>query len=322
MDSWTEKRELVRVAKLYYMKGLTQADIAKKIGVSRPIISKLLQRAKEMGIVEIIIKDETVSMVELEQQLESRYSLDEAIVVPVAEGDGPELVKQVVAKTAALHLSKLIRDVKRVGISWGTTLYHLVQEFPYHRDTDVKVLPLVGGIGRNRIEIHANQLAYELSKKLGGTCEFLYAPAIAETVELKQQLLESSEIHALLDEASRVDLAVVGVGVPYESTMVEMGYLKKAEIEDLKRFGAIGDISSRFIDYRGEEIDFPLNKRVIGIDLADLRRIPTVIGVVSGINKAEAIRGVLNGGYFHKLVVDEQTAKELIHADHGGACHD
>ncbi|WP_126426786.1 sugar-binding domain-containing protein [Brevibacillus marinus] len=108
MDSWTEKRELVRVAKLYYMQGLTQADIAQKIGVTRPIISKLLQRAKEMGIVEIIIKDETVSMVELEQQLERLYALEEAIVVPAAEHDSPELVKQEVGKAAALHLSKLI----------------------------------------------------------------------------------------------------------------------------------------------------------------------------------------------------------------------
>ncbi|MBO8162700.1 MAG: sugar-binding transcriptional regulator [Brevibacillus sp.] len=322
MDSWTEKRELVRVAKLYYMKGLTQADIAKKIGVSRPIISKLLQRAKDLGIVEIIIKDETVSMVELEQQLEAAYGLDEAIVVPVPEGENGELVKQVVAKAAALHLAKLSRNVKRIGISWGTTLYHLVQEFPYTRHSEIKVLPLVGGIGRHRIEIHSNQLAYELSKKLGGSCEFLYAPAIAETMELKQQLLESSEIQALLDEARRVDIAVVGVGTPYASTMVEMGYLKQAEIDELKRHEAIGDIGSRFINRDGEAIDIPLNRRVIGIELSDLRRIPTVIGVASGIHKVEALRGVLKGRYFHKILVDERTARELIKADHGGAGHD
>ncbi len=317
MDNWTEKRELVRVAKLYYLNGLTQAEIAKKLGVSRPIISKLLQRAKDTGVVEIFIRDETVSMVELEQQLEQAYGVDEVIVVPAQGTENEELIKQLVAKAAAGHLPKWIRNKRKIGISWGTTLYHLVNEYPYERHHKMKVYPLVGGIGRHRIEIHANQLAYELSKKLGGSCEFLYAPAIVESVELKKQLIESPDIHSLLAEARRVDVAIIGVGNPFESTMVEMGYLREEDIQQLYSGHAVGDISSRFVDNTGRSIGNDLNQRVIGIELDDLKKIPTVVGVVSGKKKLAAIQGVLQGNYFDKLVIDEYLAEALLAKSEG-----
>lgn len=322
MDNWTEKRELVRVAKLYYLNGLTQAEIAKKLGVSRPIISKLLQRAKDTGVVEIYIRDETVSMVELEQQLEQAYGVDEVIVVPAQGNENEEVIKQFVAKAAAQHLPKWIRNKRKIGISWGTTLYHLVNEYPYERHHKMKVYPLVGGIGRHRIEIHANQLAYELSKKLGGSCEFLYAPAIVESVELKKQLIESPDIHSLLTEARMVDVAILGIGNPFESTMVEMGYLKEDDIQQLYDGNAVGDISSRFINDTGKSIESDINKRVIGIELDDLKKIPTVVGVVSGKKKLEAIRGVLQGSYFDKLIIDEYLAEALLTKTEGVTAHE
>lgn len=312
MDNWTEKRELVRIAKMYYVNGLTQAEIAKKIGVSRPVISKMLQRAKDTGVVEIYIRDETVSMVELEQELEAALKMDEVIVVPAQGSKNEEIIKQQVAKAAAQYLPKWIRNKRRIGISWGTTLYHLVNEYPFERHHKMKVYPLVGGIGRHRIEIHSNQLAYEFSKKLGGTCEFLYAPAIADSIELKKQLVDSPDIRSIQEEARRVELAIVGIGNPYESTMAEMGYLKEEDIRQLRDGEAVGDISSRFFDKTGEPIDNNLNNRVIGIELADLKNIPTVVGVVSGTKKLAAVWAGLQGNYFDKLIIDEYLAERLL----------
>lgn len=312
MDNWTEKREMVRVAKLYYLTGLTQAEIAKKLGVSRPVISKMLQRAKDTGIVEIYIRDETMSMVELEQQLEAALRLDEVIVVPSYGNKNEEVIKQQVAKAAAQYLPKWIRNKRRIGISWGTTLYHLVNEYPFERHHKMKVYPLVGGIGRHRIEIHSNQLAYEFSKKLGGSCEFLYAPAIADSMELKRQLIDSPDIRSILEEARQVELAIVGIGNPYESTMTEMGYLKEEDLCQLQEGKAVGDISSRFIDKTGKPIHNDLNNRVIGIELDELKHIPTVVGVVSGSNKLDAVWASLQGDYFDKLIIDEYLAEVLL----------
>jgi DNA-binding transcriptional regulator LsrR (DeoR family) len=307
-----ERKELVRVAKLYYVDGLTQAEIAKKIGVSRPVISRLLQKAKDYGVVEIHINDETVSTVELEQQLKGALSVKEIIVVPVQESNHDELIKQLVAKAAANCASALIKDTNKVGISWGETLFHLVDQFPFQKYNDVTVYPLIGGIGRNRAEIHSNQLAYELAKKMGGKYEFLYAPAIAETIDLQMQLISSTEIHALLEEVKHIDIALIGIGNPFDSTIVNIGYLKHGDIMELKENQAIGDINSRFINYNGDEIPTSINNKVIGINLADLRKVPIVMAVASGIKKAEAILGALRGDYIDILVIDEPTAKKIL----------
>lgn len=317
MDRWSDKRQLVRIAKLYYFEGLTQSEIANKVGISRPIISKMLQRARECGIVEIVIKDDTLRTVELEQALESAFPLKEAVVVPVDGGDG-EINKRDVGKAAGQFVVRHLKTVKRLGISWGTTLNHMVREIPFVNHEKLKILPLVGGIGRSHIEIHSNQLAYELSKKLNCDCEFLYAPAVAESVRLKQELMSSAEIRHLLEEAKRVDLAVVGIGNPLRSTMVKMGYLNSEDLDDLRRHGAAGDINSRFIDAEGKELSIPLTQKTIGIELPPLRRIPVVVGVAFGVDKARAILAALRGQYINVLVTDEAAAKHILnlHRNH------
>lgn len=316
--SWAERRQMVRVAYLYYEAGLTQSEVAKRIGLSRPLISKLLQQARETGIVEISIKDDTIVTTQVEELLVNAFGLTEAIVIPVQESWDDEEVKRQMAKTAGILLKKRITRSQTVGVSWGTTLYHFIQEFPFVQAKHLRVLPLIGGMGRNYGELHSNQLAKQLADKLNATCEHLYAPAILSSGNLKEQLLDSMDIRALLLEATRVDLAIVGLGSPYASTMSKLGYLKETDLESLMRFGAVGDINSRFIDERGEEVEDPINDRVIGIDVEAMRNISTVVCMVTGRGKARALSAALQGGYIDILVVDSETAAAVLSLRGGG----
>lgn len=306
--NWDERRQIVKVSRLYYFDGLTQAEIAKKMGVSRPVISKLLNKARENGIVEIYIKDENAHTVELEHRLEKKYQLKEAIVVPAA-GRDPEMIKHSLGKAASFYISKNINGKKSLGISWGSTLAKFVQEYPYEQHQQLKIIPLVGGMGRSLVEIHSNLLAYQLSQKMNTGCSYLYAPAMVETAELKRRLIESEDIAMVLEEGRNVDMAVVGIGNPYEgSTMATMQYLTGEDLESLKEAGAIGDIGSRFYDQSGNEIKHPLNELVIGLDINEYKKIPEVIGIVEGSHKVESIRAALNGNYLNVLVIDDVTA--------------
>jgi DNA-binding transcriptional regulator LsrR (DeoR family) len=312
MLTWEERRQLVKVATLYYMEGWTQEQIAKKIGVSRPIISKLLQKAKDEGIVEFFIKDESAHTVELEQKLVNHYGLKDAVVVPTV-GLTPDMVKRAVGRAGAYYLSKNIKNVKRLGISWGTTLAELVKEYPYVRREDMKIIPLEGGMGRKYVEIHANQLAYELAKKMNCTCSYLYAPAIVDTEELKERLLAMQDIEAVLEEGRNVDMAVIGIGNPHKSSTLKMiGYLEDEDVNYLRKLGAVGDIGFRFFDENGNAIADSFNNKVIGISLEDLKQIKEVVAVVEGTHKLESIKGALNGGIIDVLIIDEQTAAAII----------
>jgi DNA-binding transcriptional regulator LsrR (DeoR family) len=312
MLSWEERRQLVKTANLYYIEGWTQEQIAKKVGVSRPVISKQLQKAKEFGIVEVFIKDESLHTVELEKEIGARFQLKEVVVVPTS-GSSSELSKKAVGQAAANYVSKNLKDVEKIGISWGTTLAEVVKEYPYERREDIKIIPLVGGMGSQQVGIHANQLAYELAKKMHASCSYLYVPAFIDSEELKERLVNMNDVKSVLEEGKSVDMALVGIGNPYQNSILkEVGYLQEKDIEEFREIKAVGDISSRFIDSNGHPIHHIINEKVIGITLEEIKNIPLVIGVVEGIGKKESILGALKGNYLDVLIIDEATATAVL----------
>lgn len=311
MLNWEERRQLVKIANLYYNDNWTQEKIAKKLSVSRPIISKALQKAKDMGIIEVFINDETVLTIDLENVLEKRYQLHEAVVVPVSYDD-PTVIRESVAKSAASYISKSIKDDRKLGVSWGETLTSVVNQYPFEKREDMKIIPLEGGMGRRKVEIHANQLAYELAKKMGGTCSYLYAPAVVESKELKDRLMMMEDIRDVIEEGKQVDIALIGLGNPFAtSTLEKAGYLQKEDIDRLKSLNVVGDIGFRFFDGKGNPVEDVLNKETIGITLTELKKIKKVIAVACGPQKMESIKAALQGEFIDVLITDEETAKLL-----------
>lgn len=307
-----EHKMMVKTATLYYHEGWTQAQISKKIGMSRPIISRLLQKAKDAGIVEVFIKDETVHTVALEQQLEKMFVLDEAIVVPTSHAQG-HTMKSAVASAAAYYVAKKSRNISRLGISWGTTVAEFVKAYPYEKRADMHIVPLEGGMGRASIDIHANHLAYELAKKMQASCSYLYAPAIVDSEEVKNHFMEISDIQTVLQEGAQTEMAIIGVGNPHEdSTLEKVGYLQAEDAASLKAAGAAGDVGFRFFDDNGEPVNHPLNERVVGVNFEQLKEIPTVIAIADGTHKLRSLRGILASRIINVLVIDEYSAARLV----------
>ncbi|MGG1878402.1 sugar-binding transcriptional regulator [Paenibacillus cisolokensis] len=312
-----ERKNMVRVCRLYYYESWTQEKIAAQLGVSRPVISKMLQRARDEGIVEIVIHDDDHEVSKLEKELEQLFGLTQVLVVPTKDLN-KELISSAVGKAAAQFVLKLIRNGDRVGVSWGNTLYHMVREFPLEKKENVKVIPLVGGTGNARNEMHSNQIAYELSKKLGVSCETLYAPAVVETEELKEQIIQLPNISSVLQEGEHIDVALVGIGNPYSmSTMERSGYLNEQVLAELKSLEVVADINSRFITRSGEVSSHPINRKVIGLPLEQLKQTKTVVGMAFGLHKIDCIIAALKGGYINMLITDEATAKQIVNIQQG-----
>lgn len=311
MIDWEERRYLVTIANLYYNDNWTQEKIAKKYSVSRPVISKALQRGKDQGIIKVYINDKTLHSVNLERKFEDKFNLTEVIIVP-SKNESAELKMNAVAKVAANYLSKNIEDVKSIGISWGKTLTAFTNEYPYELKEDINIVPLEGGMGRKHVEIHANQLAYELANKMGGKCSYLYAPAIVESKDLYERLIEMEDINAVVEEARNVDMAIIGLGNPFnDSTLNSVGYTQEADIKKLREAGVAGDIGFRFFDENGLAVENPLEKKLIGVSFNDLKRIKRVVAIVSGVTKIDTIRAALKGEFIDVLVIDQETATLL-----------
>lgn len=312
---WEDRRVIAKVATLYYLNGWTQAKIAEKYEVSRPFISKALQRARELGIVEFYIKDESIHTIEFEQKLEAKYNLKEAIVVSSTNLSEIMLMKSI-GKAAAYYVSHILNENMTVGISWGNTLAAVVEEFPFLKLDSINIVPLVGGMGNQSVEIHSNHLAFKLATKLNGSCTYLYAPAIVESKELRDWLIQSDDISSVIKKGKNVDIALVGIGNPYDnSTMENIGYVTHEDMEELKTIDVIGDINSQFYDETGNFLEMPLNNQVIGIDLDSLQKINRVIAIANGVHKASAIKVSLESDFIDILITDDLTAKKILQED-------
>ncbi|MGX6443709.1 sugar-binding transcriptional regulator [Neobacillus sp. K501] len=306
-----DRRILVKVAQMYYDEGATQSEIAEKIGISRSLVSKVLAKAREEGIVEIIIHDEQAHQFgSLERKIERLYNLRDVICI---ESVGRESSKKQLGEATSVYLQRVVKDGQIIGFSSGTTLNEVakamnsVQLFP-----SVTVVPLVGGMGNERVDIHSNHIVAKVGAALGAKYELLHVPVMVDTKEAKDVLVRQPSIRCTLNLAEKSNIAVVGIGgKPEDSTMVK-SYMGPDHQQITSDSEIVGDICYNFINRFGKPVDTSWNERVIAIELKKLKEIPLVIGVASGLEKVQAIQAALEGGLIHVLITDEATGNALV----------
>ncbi|MGX7091118.1 sugar-binding transcriptional regulator [Hutsoniella sourekii] len=305
-------QEIVKVATMYYEEGLTQAEIARQRGVSRSLIAKYLNDAKQAGIVHIHISSESIHSVRLARQLEKKYQLTNAIVVDSYDLKAEE-VQQIVSQQAAHYLNEHISKYPKVGVSWGRTLRRVIDALPYQDQGGLTITPLIGGLSDQYFDIQSNQLCYDLARKTRGQASYLYAPALAKNHLLYDELIHNSAICATLQSGRKVDLALIGISsLHQENNMLRIGYINQNDVDRLELEDAVGVINSIFFDRNGMAVDDPINKSVVGLPLDAFIDIPEVMAVVTGDQKALAIHSALNANHISILVTTDTLASKLL----------
>lgn len=305
-------RLMVKVCDMYYNDGLGQQQISEQLNISRPTVSRLLSSAPEQGIVTISVSHlDTIRHWELSRQLKEMYELSDVLIVD-SLSDSEEL-KASLGKAAGKYLSHRIRDGHRVGISMGSTLLHVVSGLTSPAAKNITVIPLLGGMGRLRTELHANHLAQLLANAYGGNYLSLYAPARVYGAAVRNALLKEDSIASVLRLQEHLDVAVVGIGYPNENSAIKAtGYYKENEIDALIDRQVAGEINMQFYDIDGDTAPYRASNTIIGLDLAKLKRVPCSIGVAGGLDKLSAIRGAISGRYINVLITDYACAKALL----------
>lgn len=307
-------KKAIEAAKLYYLLDMSQQEIANKLGISRPTVSRLLQQAKEEGIVEIRIMDPSEDCKNYAQELEARFGLKKAIVasVPLYEDN---IIKQTLGQATAEYLSEIVQDGDIIGTSWGTTLYQVATHLEHKAFQDVKVVQLKGGVSHSEKKTYATETLHLFEKAFNATSYQLPLPAIVDHVVVKQAIEADRHIRKLLEMGKEASIALFTVGVPKgDSLIFQLGYFTE-EDERLISERAAGDIASRFFDGKGEICNESLNARTIGIELHELRQKDQSILVAGGQNKVAGIMGALQAKYANVLITDTYTAKILLDFD-------
>ncbi|MGG3467235.1 sugar-binding transcriptional regulator [Neobacillus pocheonensis] len=303
--------KVIEAAKLYYLLDYNQNEIAKVLGVSRPTVSRLLQQAKSDGIVQISIMDPTENVENLSEQLEKKFNLKKAIVASIPQFEN-HIVKNYLGEKTAQFLDEIVKDDDIIGVTWGTTLYHIAIELKQKFVKDVKVVQLKGGVSHAETNTYASEILYLFGKAYNTTPHNLPLPAIVDHVVVKQAMEADRHIRKILELGRQANIALFTIGpIKTDSLLFQLGYFTDSDLESL--YGtAVGDICSRFFDKDGRVCNESLNDRTLGVNLNDLRAKEYSILVAGGPNKIDGIYGALKGGYANVLITDQFTAQFLL----------
>lgn len=313
MPDYETTRLINSVLSLYYLDGLTQAQIGRRLGLSTSKVNRLLQKARELGYVTINIRTPLQHLFDLESQIKSIFNLQEVIVIPSVGINSNSLLSGL-GTVAADYLLQHIKDGDVIGIGGGTAVNAVVQSIAPHRQYDLAVVPLLGAV-QGQMTTDVNYLADRLAKSLGGTAYQLHAPAFVDTQEHCQTLLSISPVKEIIEIASKATIALFGIGTvdPDISRFVQFTALSPADMERIaNQCGAVGEISAIVYEINGKACASEYNNRVVGLDLEKIHQIPFRIGVAASAVKASAIYGALRGQHIHVLITDEAAAKGIL----------
>lgn len=307
------RRLLVKISRLYYEDGLNQQDIAKRLGISRPHVSRMLAAAKTQGIVNITINNPYSREQNVEQELVETFGILDAFVVGVEEEHSEQRLLHQLGRSCAALLESMLKDNDIVGVMAGRTITAVAAELEYFARNGLQFTPLVGGWGSTGSPWHANANTMMFAEKMKSNYWLLHAPAVVASQETRELLMKEPEIANVLEVARKSTVAVVGIGqVSKEATIVQSGYFVNADLNDVLRQGAVANVCASFLNVQGENIAFPAKTRMLGIDVSELRQHTNVIGVAGSQDKVEAITATLRGKWIDILVTDLMTAQLVL----------
>ncbi|MGH9242806.1 MAG: sugar-binding transcriptional regulator [Acidimicrobiales bacterium] len=307
---------LGQVAAWYFEDGLDQTEIGRRIGRSRSMVSRLLQEARDNGLVQIRVSYPLRTDNDLERRLVDRFDLTEARVLLGDHLDHESMLRPL-GRLGAIALQRRLHSGVNVTVGWGAALHAVVRAMPDIELDGVMVLQAMGSIGGSDPSVDGSDLARTLASRLNGDFRFLPAPHIVSSVEAARSLLADRTIAGTLALAARAEVAIMGIGSidSEHSGLVRAGYFDEAHLARLRRAGVVGDFMGHCIDADGQVLDIEENRKVVGLRPDELGGIGTVIGVAGGIDKAPAILATLRAGRLDVIVTDAAASSTLLAID-------
>lgn len=310
---------LAEAAQLYYVDGLTQQQVASSMKTTRSNVSRMLQAARDQGIVRFHIVRPLHRQRALERSLIEQFALRDVIVLAADAEAGADTLPQV-GQLAAGWLTDHVKDGMCLTLSWGRTLNAMAQAIEVDQAYDVDVVQLGGDLQLDP-QFSGHELVREFAARLGGRYSYLHAPAILGSPAMVSELRSLQAIAAELDKARAADLAFVGIGAygqGFAAQLLESAHLTRAERAAFDAAPPAGDILARFYDERGMQLETPLRDRVLALELDELREIPTIVGIAAGQDKGRGIWGALRGGLVDVLITDQAGAASALHLEREG----
>ena len=303
MEKEFEDNLTAKIAWYYYMENMTQQSIGEHLGISRMRVIKLLEKARQNGIVQFQIRSDSSKRIDLEKALIQKYNLKDTYVVPT--NPNSDETNETIAKAAAMYIGNRISDNCFINVGYGDTPSRTLNHLATNIDYTVSYVSLTGGVRYYLPNTQSNVFNAKLY--------LMPAPLIASSQEMANAMKNEASVQEIASMTKLASMTIVGIGsMSDNATIIKSSILTQNDFLLLRMQGAVGDLLSHFIDKNGEIINTEIDSRLISTPLSLLKDLDNVIGVAAGDSKIAAIKAALTGSYLDILITDENTAQKLI----------
>lgn len=302
--------ELAHVAKQYYVEGRAKTEIAEQLGISRFKVARLLEEAREEGIVRIEIVMPMTVDVELSEELQRFFEIEHAVVARTVDGSSAA-IRGSVARVAAQMMEDLLEPGMAVGIGWGRTLNDLVDQLSEQLPACTTV-QVVGSVPDAELWMNSTDIARRFAGRCGGALHTFLVPFVVDSPIIAESLRKEESVVRAREKFGSLDLVVAGIGSwdPPASGLYDL--MSQEERQELLSAGATADILGTVISRDGDILPTSFTDRTIGISAEELRQVPATIAVAGGRDKEDAIAAALRSGLVSTLVTDSGVAVRLL----------
>ena len=302
-DLTYEEIMMVKTAWYYYIENYTQQKISELMGISRVRVIRLLEKARQTGIVSFNIRQDNSRRMKIERELIERFGLKDAFIVPV--GSDVSELNESLAQAAAMYIGGRLTDSTYINMGYGDTPSRVLNHLARSTEYPINVVSLTGGV--------SYYLPNAQSSIFNARLHLIPSPLLMGSGEMVEMMQNEEPVRQIRQMSRAASMTVVGIGgMAPNATIVQNGILSKGDFLLLEMKGAVGDLLSHFIDRDGNPVQGSVEQRLVSTPLEELRTMDNVIGVAGGEPKVEAIHAVLKAGYLDILVTDEDTAQALL----------
>ena len=302
-----EESLMVKAAWYYYFENMTQQAIADRLSISRMRVIKLLDAARQTGVIQFRLRSDGVGMAQQSHDLIKKYNLKDVFLIPETDTDDSH-PNESIARAGAMYIADRLGDNACINVGYGDTLSRTLNHLATMVQNPVTCVSLTGGV--------SNYLPNTRSNVFNARLFLMPAPLLASSPEMAAAMRSENSVSEVIRMSQLSSFTLVGIGAMNESaTIVKSGSLNQNDLFYLKMHNAVGDVLCHFLDKNGNLIHTPIEDRLISTSLDQLKQLPNVIGLAAGASKVDAIRAVLRGGYLDILITDESTATLLLKDD-------
>ncbi|NTK38132.1 DNA-binding transcriptional regulator, partial [Enterococcus faecium] len=268
---------------------------------------KYIEDAREKQLVSISINSPYARNYELEEIFKNYFKTNIYILKSSEDLSQHDLL---FSKFAADYIQELIKKANVVALSWGDTVYKVIDQFKMGAREELIFTQFIGEIGKYNSLAGSTRLVQKAAERYESSYLTLSIPLYVINETARELMALEPSLANTLATASRADMLISGIGTLSSIDSVEP-WNKHRKILFPSMTDTVGFLYGRPFTINGEFIK-PSEDKTFGLSLKEIFDIPKRIGICKSKFKAESCLGALNGDFFTDLFLDEKTAWKIL----------